>query len=122
MRGGVPPDEEWLVGLVTLVDEVERVLGDFFVDRLHALLGQRAGVFDLLAALAVAPMLCRTPRGPKLLLERRVLRIVRVLGLFFGVEVVEVAEELVEAVHGRQKLVFVAEMVLAELPVRTQAA
>ena len=31
------------------------------------------------------------------------------------VEVVEVAEELVEAVHGRQELVEVAEVVLAEL-------
>ena len=47
--------------------------------------------------------------------ERRVLRIVRVLGLLLGVQVVEVAEELVEAVHGRQELVAVTEMVLAEL-------
>ena len=37
------------------------------------------------------------------------------LGLLFGVEVVEVAEELVEAVHGGQVLVAVAEVVLAEL-------
>ncbi len=40
------------------------------------------------------------------------------LGLLLGVEVVQVAEELVEAVHGRQELVEVAEMVLAELPGR----
>jgi hypothetical protein len=33
-------------------------------------------------------------------------------------EVVEVAEEHVEAVHGRQELVAVAEMILAELPGR----
>jgi hypothetical protein len=32
--------------------------------------------------------------------------------------VIQVAEELVEAVHGRQVLVAVAEMVLAELPGR----
>ena len=37
------------------------------------------------------------------------------LGLLLGVEVVEVAEELIEAVHGGQKLVLVAEVVLAEL-------
>ena len=43
------------------------------------------------------------------------LRVVGVLRLFLGVEVIEVAEELVEAVHGRQELVAVAEMVLAEL-------
>ena len=37
------------------------------------------------------------------------------LRLLLGVEVIEVAEELVEAVHRRQELVAVAEMVLAEL-------
>ena len=48
-------------------------------------------------------------------LERRVLRIVRVLWLLLGVQVIEVAEELVEAVHGGQELVAVAEVVLAKL-------
>ena len=42
-------------------------------------------------------------------------RPVRQLGLLLRVEVVEVAEELVEAVDGRQVLVQVAEVVLAEL-------
>ena len=51
----------------------------------------------------------------ELRLERRVLRIVGMLRLLLGVEVIEVAEELVEAVHRRQVLVAVAEMVLAEL-------
>ena len=37
------------------------------------------------------------------------------LGLLLGVEVIEVAEELVEAVHRRQEFVAIAEMVLAEL-------
>src|SRR5262249_34013891 len=37
------------------------------------------------------------------------------LRLFLGVQVIEVAEELVEAVHGREVLVAVAEVVLAEL-------
>ena len=36
--------------------------------------------------------------------------------LVLGIQVIEVAEELVEAVHGRQEFVAVAEMVLAELP------
>jgi hypothetical protein len=44
--------------------------------------------------------------------------IVRHLRLLLGVQVVEVAEELVEAVRGRQELVQVAEVVLAELPGR----
>src|SRR6476620_2511776 len=47
---------------------------------------------------------------------RRILRIVRQFRLLLGVEMVEIAEELVEAVHGRQRLVAVADMVLAELP------
>ena len=42
-------------------------------------------------------------------------RVVAQLWLLLGVEVVEVAEELVEAVDGRQVLVAVAEVVLAEL-------
>ena len=37
------------------------------------------------------------------------------LRLVLGIEVVKVAEELIEAVNGRQELVAVAEMVLAEL-------
>ena len=45
----------------------------------------------------------------------RVLRIVRQFRLFLGVEVVEVAEELIEAVHRRQRFVAVADVVLAEL-------
>ena len=52
------------------------------------------------------------------LLEVRVFRrpgIILVLGFLLGVQVVQVAEELVEAVHSRQELVLVAEMVLPEL-------
>jgi hypothetical protein len=47
--------------------------------------------------------------------ELQVARVVLVLRLLLGVEVVEVAEELVEAVVGGQELVLVAEVVLAEL-------
>ena len=57
----------------------------------------------------------RTPRGPNMLAEFGVPRIVERLRLLLGVEVVKVAEELVEAVHGRQIFVLVAEVVLAEL-------
>jgi hypothetical protein len=49
------------------------------------------------------------------LAEVRILRIVGILRLLLGVEVIEVAEELIEAVHSRQMLVAVAKMVLAEL-------
>ena len=47
--------------------------------------------------------------------EVRVLRVVGILGLFLGVQVIQVAEELVEAMHRRQVLVAIAEVVLAEL-------
>lgn len=40
---------------------------------------------------------------------------VGVLGFLLSVEVVEISEELIEAVNGRQKLVFVAEVVLPKL-------
>ena len=49
-------------------------------------------------------------------LELQILRIVRVLGLVLGIEVIEVAKKLVEAMDRGQELVAVAEMVLAELP------
>jgi hypothetical protein len=52
---------------------------------------------------------------PEPLLELGILRVVGVLGLFLRVQVVEVAEELVEPVHRGQELVAVAEVVLAEL-------
>ena len=47
--------------------------------------------------------------------ELGILGIVGQFGLFLGVEVIEVAEEFVESVHGRQEFVAVAEVVLAEL-------
>ena len=56
-----------------------------------------------------------TPRVPNFLLQLGILEVVGILRLLLGVEVVERAEELVEAVRGRQVLVEVAEVVLAEL-------
>src|SRR5215472_17826898 len=53
--------------------------------------------------------------GPEFLLELGVLGIVRTLRLLLSVQVIEVAEELVKAVDGRQKLIAIAEVVLAEL-------
>ena len=48
-------------------------------------------------------------------LAPQVLRVVRVAGVFHRIEVIQVAEELVEPVHRGEELVFVAEMVFAEL-------
>ena len=47
--------------------------------------------------------------------ECRILRIVHILGLFFGIEVVEIAEEFIEPVLGREKFIFVTEMIFSEL-------
>jgi hypothetical protein len=48
--------------------------------------------------------------------EGRILRVVGILRLFLGVEVVEIAEELIETMHRRQVFISVAKMILAELP------
>ena len=87
---------------------------DLFVDGFHALLGQRAGVRDRLPALAVGQAVEHAARS-ELLLEFRILGIVGQFRFFLGVEVIEVAEEFVEAVHARQVFVPIAQMVLAEL-------
>ena len=104
------------------IDEVERGVEELVVDRLHALPGQRAGVLDSAcrrpnADLGHVRVVARMEHAARaeLLAELGVLGIVGILRLLLGVEVVEVAEELVEAVHRRQELVAVAEMVLAEL-------
>ena len=89
-------------------------------------LGERPGVLDrLLADLAELLVDCRIVLVGCLALqhaarsvflsERGILRIVVILGLFLGVQVIEVAEEFVESVNRRQMLVAVAEVVLAEL-------
>ena len=105
---------------------------DLVVDGLHALAGERAGVLDRLLAdsaearilggvVAVGGPAVQHAARAELLPELRVLRVVGILRLLLGVEVIEVAEELVEAVDRRQELVAVAEVVLAELAGRVAA-
>ena len=116
--GAVEPAEERLVGLGLPLDEVDARRPSLVVDRLHALAGQRAGVLDrLLADPAAARVLGRVVDVGGLaaqhaaraehLLEIGVPRVVGVLRLLLGVEVIQIAEELVEAVYRRQVLVFV---------------
>ncbi|MNP03154.1 hypothetical protein D3C76_950290 [compost metagenome] len=109
--GGVHPDEERLVRLGLLLDERLRGGGGFVVDGFHALGGQRAGVLDA----AVGVGMDHPARRGGLDEVRIILRPVGALRLLLGVQVVEVAEELVEAVIGRQEFVAVAQVVLAEL-------
>ena len=109
--GRVPPEEEGLVVLRRALHEVHRLRVDFLVDRLHALARQRSSVRDAAIAEAV-----NDPAWPESCLERWILGIVGVLGFLLGIEVIEVAEELIEAVRGRQHVISVAKMVLSELP------
>ena len=108
--GRIEPAEERFARPDLTLHEIDRGRRCLVVDRLHALSGERSGILDLAVS-----------RGPEdtarseALPELGVARIEAVFRIFFGVEVIEIAEELVEAVVGRQELVLVAEMVLAEL-------
>src|SRR5258707_12469793 len=124
--GRVEPDEERLAVADGAVDEVRRGLEKLFVDRLHALLGERPGVLAFLLApgteagiVARRVGCCRDALENAARTELRpgvwIFWIVGILGLLLGVEMIEVAEEHVEAVHRRQELVGVAARALAEL-------
>ena len=100
---------------------------EFLVHRLHPLGVERTGVFDHLLAdtsvggidgrvIDIAGLAFEHATRPELGPELRVLGVVLVLRFLLGVEMVEIAEEFVEPVYGRQIFVAVAEMVLAELP------
>ena len=124
MRVGLSHRKKGFLSCARLVEELERVGQDFVVHGFHALRTQLARVLDLLLA-DLAPArhhrrivgrrrprmhhVARAHRGAQLL------RVVRVARILHRVEVIEVAVELVEAVHRRQELVQVAEVVLAEL-------
>src|SRR5262249_38210715 len=110
----IPPAEERLVGVLVAGDEILGARQSFFVDRLHPLFGQRAGVFDPLSAFAIGLGTNDAARTEPLQ-KLRILRIVLVLRLLGRVQVVEAAEIFVEAVHGRQVLVAIAKMIFAEL-------
>ena len=123
--GRIEPEEEGLAVGLGLVRELERDGEDFVVHGLHPFRIECAGVLDLLLAdLAPARLhggiiLVRRPAmdhvaRADLVLEGR--RIVAVRGILHRVQVIEVAEELVEPMHRGEEFVEVAQMVLAELP------
>ena len=120
----VEPEEERLAVRLGLVHELEGQIADLVVHRLHPLRIERAGVLDLLLA-DLAParhhrrvVRVRRPAVDHVARADLVQQLLRVGGMrrvLHRVEVIEVAEELVEAVDGGQELVEVAEVVLAEL-------
>lgn len=73
-------------------------------------MGERPGVLDPTVGVRV-----QDSARPEALLELGVLRVVGVFRFVRGIEMVEGAEELVEAMRCRQVLVEVSQMVLAEL-------
>ncbi len=124
MRVGLSHRKNGLPSALRLVDELERLVENLVVDRLHPLRVERSGILDLLLAdLAPARLHGRIidVGGPRVEHVARadggqqVLRVVGMRRVFHRVEVIEVAEELVEAVHGRQEFVEIAQVVLAEL-------
>ena len=126
---GVEPDKERRTRSMLAIDEVEPMLQHLVVDSLHALLRQRSGVLDPLPADSTPARLVSRivfigrpavqhsarPESVPEVWEVLWRRIVRRLGILLGIQVVEIAEELVEAVGRREELIPVAEMVLPEL-------
>src|SRR4051794_39842976 len=110
----VIPQEERLLLFCLLLHPFESALGNLFVDGFHAFLGQRAGINDGLPALAVGETVKHTA-GSELLSEFGVFGIVGQLRLFLGVEVVEIAEEFIEAMYGGQEFIPIPQMVFGEL-------
>ncbi|MNM64891.1 hypothetical protein D3C81_763070 [compost metagenome] len=109
--GGVHPHEKRFVCLGLSLHERLSSGGGFVVDGLHALGGQCAGVFNL----AIGIGMDDPTRCGGLDKVRIIFRPIGTLGFFLGIEVVQVAEELVKTVIARQELIAVTQMVLAEL-------
>src|SRR5882724_4242990 len=120
----VKPTEERLVVRLRLLDERQGEVANLIIDGLHPFWIKRTGIFDLLFTdLAPARHHSGVVRGCSPGVDhvawpnhvQQILRIVRMRRVFHRVEVIKISEELVEAVDGRQELIQIAEMVLAEL-------
>jgi hypothetical protein len=122
----IEPHKEGLLVAVCPIDEIRRSCQEFLVDCFHALFGERTSIFALLLTPGTEPGIVARRVGrdcsalhhatrPKLRLERWILRIVRIFRFIFGIQMIEVAEELVETMHGGQEFIAIPEMILAEL-------
>ena len=122
----VEPQEERLARLVALVDEAEGFFGNLIVNRFHAFLGQGTGVLDRLLAypaktgidrwiVLVGRQAVHDASRPEFLEKSGIFGIVDFFRFLFRVQVIEVAEELVESVRRWQVFIPVAKVVLSEL-------
>ena len=110
----IEPHEERLVGGFGSVDKLESVIEYLVVDGFHAIGVKRAGVLNsLLADLSPSRIDRRIVRigGPTMQHIARadlifeLLRIVGVRRILHCVQMIQIAEEFVEAVKGRQILI-----------------
>src|SRR5262245_32324313 len=127
--GGVYPTEKRLASRMLALDPVFCCGNKIVIAGLHPLFGEWTGVLDPLLphppptgllggiVLVICPAVQDSARPESFAEVGEVLFrwIVVHLRLFLGVQVVEVAIELVKAMHTWQVLVEVTEMVLAEL-------
>ncbi len=107
---GVPPKKEGFVFCFGLIKEGEGVGVNFFVKGFHAFSGEGAGVGDWASGKAVDDA-----AWGKFLFKVGFFRVVGVFRFFFCIEVVEVAEKLIEAVCGGKHFIAIAEVVFAKL-------
>src|SRR4029079_16460895 len=122
--GWIEPQEERLVVGLVLVDELQGKVANFVIYGFHPLGIKRSSILDpLFADLAPArihggiihvgrPRVDHVARTDD---AQQLLRVTGVRGIFHRIEVIEVAEELVEAVHRRKEFILVAKVILAKL-------
>src|SRR5262249_4993487 len=112
--GWVEPKEERFTVVLRLLDEFHRVAENFVVNRLHALRTEFSCVFDLLLAdlsptwLNRGVIHVRRPTMDHVAGSYRLSCCGRIVGMarvLHRVQMIEIAEELIEAMHGRQELV-----------------
>ena len=132
---GIEPDEERLAGGLGLFHNVFSHGNDLsIIEVFHPLLSERPGVFDLLLAhlaearihggiisvggervyhATCAKLFFVCFKAARIGLAESL--VVALFGLFLGVEVVQIAKELVEPVHGRQVFIAVSKMVFSKM-------
>jgi hypothetical protein len=112
---GVERDEKQHVRLALAFDKIDGLCDDLVVDGLHALFALRSGVKDRLSAVRIGFALEDSAR-PKFFLKVRVVGGGAMARLFHRVQMVEQAEELVEAMRCREKFVLIAAVILPNRP------
>ena len=106
----IPPDKERLVLFLGALHEVECLDHNLVIDRLHALACQGTCILDRTTGKAMNHA-ART----KFLFEFRIFRVVWILWLFFGIQVIKVAEKLIETVRRWQHIVAITKVVFTKL-------